>query len=48
MQQNELDVKIENFIVITNLMLCCFDINIVIDDSKLNEIIVVRFSHMRK
>ena len=41
--------KIEILIVITNLMLCCFDIKIVINDSKLNEIIVdLRFFYMRK
>ena len=39
------EVKI--FIIITNLMLCCFHINIVIDNLKLNEIIVdLRFTHI--
>ena len=28
--------EIEIFIIITNLILCYFDINIIIDDSKLN------------
>ena len=41
--------KIEILIIITNLMLYCFDINIVINNSKLNKIIVdLRFSYMRK
>ena len=41
--------EIENFIVITNLILYYFDIDIVIDNSKLNEIIVdLRFFYMRK
>ena len=42
-------LKIENFIIITNLILYCFDIDIVINNSKLNEIIIdLRSSHMRK
>ena len=39
--------KIEILIVITNLILYYFDINIVINNSKLNEIIVnLRFSYI--
>ena len=41
--------EIEILIVITNLMLYYFDINIVIDDSKLNKIIIdLRFFYIRK
>ena len=37
------------FIIITNLILCCFDINIIINNSKLNEIIIdLRSFHIWK
>ena len=41
--------KIEILIIIINLMLCYFDIDIIINNSKLNEIMIdLRFFHMRK
>ena len=47
--KTSLMLEIENFTVIINLILYCFDINIIIDDSKLNEIIIdLRFFYMRK